>query len=81
MALAPRNVRMQQRRATAAEWAADNPVLADGELGMDTDSRLMKMGDGVTTWNSLSYYGVPNVTVGPTAPSSPSLNDLWVDTT
>lgn len=45
--------RMQQRRGLASEWAAANPVLADGEIGVVRDTKLIKVGDGVTTWNSL----------------------------
>lgn len=45
--------RMLQRRGTAAEWAAENPILASGEIGFETDTKLMKLGDGVTPWNSL----------------------------
>lgn len=50
--------RMQQRRRTNVQWAAENPVLAIGELGMETggsQSPLVKMGDGTTAWNSLPY--------------------------
>lgn len=45
--------RMQQRRGTAAEWAAANPVLADGEVGFERDTRVVKVGDGVTSWSQL----------------------------
>lgn len=46
--------RMLQRRGTAAEWAAANPVLGDGELGFERDTKIIKMGDGVTPWNLLT---------------------------
>ena len=46
--------RMLQRRGTAAEWAAVNPVLAEGEIGYEIDTRIMKIGDGVTEWAELS---------------------------
>lgn len=45
--------RMQQRRGTAAQWATANPVLADGEVGYETDTRIIKIGDGVTSWTAL----------------------------
>lgn len=45
----------QHRRDTAANWASNNPVLAAGELGLDTTSKRFKMGDGSTAWNSLVY--------------------------
>ena len=45
------------RRDTAAAWAAANPVLALAEPGLETDTNLIKYGDGVTAWNSLPYAG------------------------
>jgi len=30
--------RMQQRRDTAANWTSNNPTLAAGELGLETDT-------------------------------------------
>lgn len=51
--------RMQQRRGTAAEWAAANPVLADGEIGFERDTRLFKIGDGVTAYNALVAGFIP----------------------
>lgn len=45
----------QQRRGTAADWASVNPVLRAGEIGFETDTRKMKIGDGVTDWNHLGY--------------------------
>jgi hypothetical protein len=47
------------RRGTAAEWTADNPVLAAGEPGYETDTQYFKIGDGVTSWNSLPYAQTP----------------------
>ena len=47
--------RIQVRRGTAAEWASANPILADGELAAEKDTRKLKLGDGVTTWNLLPY--------------------------
>jgi len=48
--------RMQQRRGTAAQWTAANPVLAAGELGYETDTNEFRIGDGVNTWSSLSPF-------------------------
>lgn len=47
--------RIQHRYATAAEWAAENSILRRGEMGIESDTRKAKFGDGVTTWNSLAY--------------------------
>jgi hypothetical protein len=49
------NVRMKQRRKTAANWTSTNEVLLEGEMGLETDTRKFKFGDGTTAWGSLSY--------------------------
>lgn len=51
------NVRtkVQLRHDTAANWTSVNPILLDGEVGIETDTRKQKFGDGVTAWNSLPY--------------------------
>jgi hypothetical protein len=48
--------RMQQRRGTAAQWTAANPVLAAGEIGFETDTSKFKIGDGVNAWSTLNYF-------------------------
>lgn len=48
-------VRIQVRRDTAANWTSANPTLTDGEIGYETDTGLVKVGDGATAWTSLSY--------------------------
>jgi hypothetical protein len=47
--------RMQQRRDTTANWAANDPILRVGEMGYDTDVDRFKIGDGVTGWLSLPF--------------------------
>jgi hypothetical protein len=53
---------LRHRRDTAANWTAANPVLEDGQLGFETDTRKSKLGDGTTAWNTLSYTA--SVTTG-----------------
>lgn len=43
------------RRGTATEWTTANPILAAGEMGIETDTRKFKFGDGTTAWNTLAY--------------------------
>jgi hypothetical protein len=50
-----RYVRFRLRGREAAEWTSLNEVLLDRELGVETDTRRAKLGDGVTAWNSLPY--------------------------
>ena len=48
---------IQLRRGTSAEWAAANPVLAQGEVGIDLTLGEMRLGDGVTAWAGLTSIG------------------------
>lgn len=50
---------IQHRRGTKAEWVAANPVLAFGEVGVESDgsSIRQKTGDGKTRWNDLPHGG------------------------
>ena len=47
--------RIKLRRDTAANWLESNPILAQGETGFETDTRMMKLGDGSTRWAKLKY--------------------------
>lgn len=47
------------RHGTAADWTSADPTLASGEIGVETDTLLFKVGDGATGWTSLDY--MPNV--------------------
>ena len=47
---------MQQRRGTAAQWTAANPILAAGEIGFETDTSKFKMGNGSSNWEALTYF-------------------------
>ena len=57
-------VRIQVRRGTASEWTSANPTLAAGELGVETDTRKIKVGTGSTAWTSLAYIAsdAPGIT-------------------
>lgn len=45
---------------TSVSWTISNPVLAAGELGLDTGTNMLKMGDGVTTWVELPTISMPD---------------------
>lgn len=47
--------KIQLRHDTAANWTSVNPILLEGEVGIETDTRKQKVGDGSTAWNSLPY--------------------------
>ena len=50
------NTTIQLRNDTAANWTSNDPTLAPGEMGLETDTNRIKFGDGSTTWNSLGYF-------------------------
>lgn len=52
---------IKHRHDTAANWTSVNPVLAIGELGLETDTNLFKFGDGTSTWTALSYPNTSQV--------------------
>jgi hypothetical protein len=47
---------IQLRTDTAAAWTAANPTLLSGEMGIESDTRKIKVGTGSTAWNALPYY-------------------------
>jgi hypothetical protein len=84
MATVEMNVRLKTWIDTQETWASNNPVLLNGEIGIEKGSQLkLKIGDGLTTWNSLPYYG-GNVVISTTAPSTSdyqySLGTMWFRT-
>ena len=61
---------IQLRGGTAAQWTASNPILAEREFVVETDTNKSKIGDGINHWNDLPYnplVGVPTVIDGGTA--------------
>lgn len=46
---------IQHKRGTTAQWAASQIPLRDGELGIDSTLRRMKVGDGSTLWAGLPW--------------------------
>ena len=50
------------RRSTKIEWETYNPILLEGEMGVETPDAgtgkglvKVKFGDGITPWNNLPY--------------------------
>lgn len=50
-------VQIRVRRDPAATWTLNNPVLLLGEIGAETDTGKIKVGDGVSTWTQRPYSG------------------------
>jgi hypothetical protein len=79
--------RIQWKRGTAAQWTANNQVLALGEVGYERDTGRVKVGDGVSTWTALAYatFGISggggvsgSATVTVTGPAAGSIE--WSQT-
>ena len=49
------STKIQIRRGTASQWTSANPTLLAGEQGYETDTGKIKIGNGTSAWNSLSY--------------------------
>jgi hypothetical protein len=54
--------RIQLRRGDSSEWSNANPTLAQGEIGIELNTRRFKIGDGATPWNLLGYV-TPEIAV------------------
>lgn len=65
-------IQLQLRRGTQTQWNSATGPLLQGELGFETDTKKLKVGDGTTLWTGLSYINVgstgPSGTTGPTGP-------------
>ena len=51
---------------TATEWSTANPTLLQGEVGLDSTNKIIKIGDGTTSWNSLPEWNftLPPINAG-----------------
>ena len=54
-------ITIQIRRDLAATWTSVNPVLADGEIGFETDTKKLKIGNGTDDWTTLAYFNTEGV--------------------
>ena len=46
---------VQHRRGTTAEWLSIGTVLREGEIGIESDTQRVKLGDGTHAWTELEY--------------------------
>lgn len=78
------NVKIQIRNDTANAWKTNNPVMLKGEMGVETDTRKFKFGDGVSTWMELEYASATAAVIMNKAPtptdSGYDVGAMWVDT-
>jgi len=72
--------RILLRRDSSENWSASNTVLMAGEPGYVTNTGELKIGDGVTVWNSLDVYaGITGGTgnTGPTGAGGTGANTFY----
>ena len=48
-----------QKVDSRAGWAARNPFLLSGEIGLEKETGNQKIGNGRQQWNDLQYFGSP----------------------
>lgn len=78
------DVKIQIRNDTKNNWTTQNPVLLKGEMGVETDTRKFKFGDGVSDWTTLEYASATGAIIMNKAPtptdSGYDVGAMWVDT-
>lgn len=78
------DVKIQIRNDTKNNWTTQNPVLLKGEMGVETDTRKFKFGDGVSDWKTLEYASATGAIIMNKAPtptdSGYDVGAMWIDT-
>lgn len=64
-------VRVQHKRMSASDWASSTLVLLDGELGVESDTGKVKVGNGTDHFSALQYLTGPKGERGETGPVGP----------
>ena len=76
--------KIQLRRDAAADWTSNNPTLAAGEFGWESDTNRFKIGTGSANWTSLEYAdtlkSLGDMTITGSTISAPSNGDLTLTT-
>ena len=65
---------VQLRRGSTAQHSTFTGVVA--EVTVDTDKKTLVVHDGST----VGGIPLPRVTASSTAPTNPTINDIWIDT-
>ena len=70
------------RAGTSSQWTLANTTLLKNEIGLETDTGRIKIGDGATAWTSLGYYDdiAPNHNKSYTVSGVPTASD-WTGAT
>lgn len=54
----PINNRITIRKGSQSSWISSGAILASGEPGYDVTYQILKIGDGISTWNNLLNQGI-----------------------
>ena len=82
--------KVRPRRSTKSEWEFYDPILLEGEMGIEvpddgigTGRCKIKIGDGLTPWNHLSYAIDTSSATSIHGGTCETFNDIWLrsDTT
>lgn len=71
---------LQGAQGTAAEWVQANPVLPLAAIGYESDTGRVKIGDGISDWNTLEYSFFPLNSSQRSTTGVDTTDDLIVDT-
>jgi hypothetical protein len=80
----PAQTVIKVRRDIASNWESVDPTLASGEIGFETDTNQLKVGNGTDEWTVLPYAsgaGGASVEISETAPADPEEGDVWFNST
>jgi len=66
---------IQHKRGTTVQWASSTVPLRDGEIGIDTTLRRMKVGDGGTLFPDLGWASTDQVTLDRIEAVAASIDD------
>lgn len=53
---------IKHRTGEASDWLASSYILEEGELGFESDTNRIKLGDGSKTWSQLPYAAESSLT-------------------
>lgn len=56
--------KIRLRRDNTTNWNTYNPILTEGELGVELNASRIKIGNGSTAWNTLEYWVVDGLDSG-----------------
>lgn len=69
-------IRRGQSGTGSGKWGTVNPTLEAGEFGLELDTGKLKIGDGTTAWNSLTYVTDASKITGSTLASNVTSSSL-----